>query len=73
MQYKNAIDIELVAAASEAYDSIMHMAEMFNMNGDYGMPKRLKDAIEKAKIELQMQEDLDNADYLASSPPTSMD
>lgn len=74
MQYKNPIDIELVNAASEAYDVLMNLCERIGVNVNTGIPLRLKSAVDTARTEMQHWEELDRTDLVSAvTPPVSMD
>lgn len=75
MQYRNSIDIELVQAASAMYDSLVRVCENLEMSPDRSVAMlRLKNAVYRARTEMQLQEEEDKGDLVAPlAPPTSMD
>lgn len=74
MQHKNPIDIELVNASKEAYDTLARFCEFLEISANAGITRRLKEALDKARVEMQLLEDADRTDFVSITlPPGSMD
>lgn len=74
MQYKNPIDIELVAASCEAYEVLVRILEYIGASPDTGVALRLKNALHPAKTQMQVEEEVAREDFSnVETMPVSMD
>ena len=74
MRSNNPIDIELMAAAAAALDTMTNICEYLGIEPSYGTAKRLQEALDMARTELRLEAEQEAQDFLTSPlPPTSND
>lgn len=75
MQYKNPIDNELINSAEAVCVSLQRMFELYDMpQQNTGMVSRLRDALDNARVEMQLQAEAMRDDFvMPTEPPSSND